>query len=213
MKLTNLQQHYLNTFKYLHKHQMESFYNSYRYYPNQLQKYKHRKQNKHLHHFMHKNKAKIIYANIGFNNHNLSPTQPLPHSTEILIHINNTPCILQYYTTDVFHIYVDLTEEQWHTMATTRDNKVLTRLGIDINNTHIFSDDKKLEQELKQNLQLQYTQYSEEEMFQLSLLMPDPVLYTTIQNVLLKLKELNNPSVLQAMTTIFKETEQINETN
>ena len=213
MKLTNLQQHYMNTFKYLHKNQMESFYNSYRYYPNQLQTFKKRKQNKHLHHFMHKNNAKIMYTNIGYNNHNLSPTQPLPHSTEILLHINNTPCVFQYYTTDVFHIYVDLTEEQWYSIISTRDTKPLTRLGIDNNNINLFSDDKKLEQELKQNLQPQYTQYSEEEMFQLSLLIPNAVLYTTVQNVLMKLKELNNPSVLQAMSTIFKETGPTNETN
>lgn len=212
MKLSKLQQHYLKTFKYLHKHKMESLYKSYRYYPNQLQKYKHRKQNKHLHHFMHKNKAKIIYANIGYNNHNLSPTQPLPHSTEILIHINNTPCILQYYTTEVFHIYVNLTEQEWYSIATTRSNKVLTRLGIDNNKSHIYSDDNKLSTVLIQNLKQEYTKYSEEELFQLSLVIPDPELYTTIQNVLLKLNELQNPSVLKTMSTIFKETGQNHET-
>lgn len=186
MKLSNLQKHYHQHFKKLRK-EFNTTCSNFHYMP--YKKFGNDKLKKVLQLYQKTKNVNIFRVDVKQSEHGLNTTSTMPETFDMEIYIHNTPTVLMFDDSDLYGITTHSTKEQYfpymygdedipqHPYSTNIMNDPRTARFI-MNSV----ESTKLIPVLEEHI-LDDKQYSEEELFQLELLLPDPHIYIAVNEL------------------------------
>lgn len=229
MKLSKLQKHYLKVLKetkeanvFLYKSSDNTSKVMYRHLP---KVYMTKSPNKILKKISQKYNITIAHVGKSKSNHKLSfSTKANERTTFIEFTMYNIPCVLwispavYFDATSKVHINnsyknlfafnnIDDTQQPRVSLANSGDSYLSDK--IQNSKLIVTAPNKELQKVLAKNLHTTYKNYTEEEIFQQSLVLPNAELYIAAQNINIKIAELisnNNSTIKDIIYTIANET-------
>jgi hypothetical protein len=126
----------------------------------------------------------MLWGFVSYNNHNFNPNSYTPDPIELLLHIDNIPCVLSMNLYDTV-LYINTSEEHWTSIYYSFEEKIRLTESL------IFGSDNPDLQEQTEILNELIPQYTgrEEEAFQISTVIDNPNLYHKAYNLMYTLRE------------------------